>query len=454
VKAEEIVTRFIKSAAYEDMNEVDIDIVKKQILTYVGATIAGSSAEGAETVVNMARQIGGANEATILVHGGKVPAQSAAFCNGVMGRALDICDHISPGMHAGSGMIAAAFAATEMVGGISGKDFMNAIAVGDEIALRLNLEEADYSGFDPTGVGGIWGPAAATAKILKLDEEAILNTMALTFNRAGASFQSNIDGSLAVRVIEGWIAQAGVECARLAQNGITGPENYLDGIYGYFHLFTRNRTNGLEVLGDLGQKPYLTYKLGFKKYPSCGMTQGSTQLIQDMMRQYGFVKDDVDRIILKLPQYGYKLVGKFELGKNPKVNAQFGTPYCIANALVRGEVKLSHFEPEFIKDPEVLRYAEMVEVVCDPEMDHTRKHYSSDIKIITKDGQEYNGSIDVSPGTEGTPLADAEFEKRYFDSIDFGNKPALKEREQDIYAHLLEFEKLPDVRDVIPMITA
>jgi 2-methylcitrate dehydratase PrpD len=453
MKAEETVARFIKNATYDHLNQGDIDVIKKQILTYVGATIAGSSSEGAETIVGMTKETGGAQEATILVHGGKVPAQGAAFCNGVMGRALDICDHIKPGMHVGSGMIAAAFAAAELAGGCSGKDFMNAIAIGDEIALRLNLEEADYAGFDPTGVGGIWGPAAAAARLLGLDEESIWNTMALVFNRAGASFQSNVDGSLAVRVIEGWIAQAGVECARLAQRGITGPENYLDGVYGYFHLFTRDRTNGIDTFKGLGEEPYLTYTLGFKKYPSCGMTQGSTQLIQDMMKEHGFRKDDVERIILRLPQYGYKLVGKFELGKNPKVNAQFGTPYCIANALVREEVKLSHFEPELIRDPEVLRYAKMVEVICDPEMDHTRTHYSSDIKVITKEGNEYNGSIDVSPGTEGTPLSEEDFKKRYFDSIDFGNKPALKERENDIYAHLLEFEKLPDVCDFIPMIT-
>jgi 2-methylcitrate dehydratase PrpD len=146
-------------------------------------------------------------------------------------------------------------------------------------------------------------------------------------------------------------------------------------------------------------------------------------------------------------------VGKFEVGKNPKVNAQFGVPYCIANALVRGEVKLAHFEPEFIRDPEVLRYAEMIEVVCDTSMDHGRTHYSSDILVVTKDGRELSGSIDVSPGTEGTPLSEADFERRYYDSIDFGGKPALKEREKDIFAHLQDLELLPDVCALIPMVT-
>ena len=53
-----------------------------------------------------------------------------------MGRALDVCDHIKPGMHVGSGMIPAIYAAAELLDRpIWGKEFMNAVAVGDEIAL-------------------------------------------------------------------------------------------------------------------------------------------------------------------------------------------------------------------------------------------------------------------------------------------------------------------------------
>lgn len=107
MKVEDRVVSFIEDATYDDLNETDIDIVKKQILTLVGCIIAGSSNMGCEEVVEIARDLGGKEEATILVHGGKVPAQQAAFVNGVMGRALDVCDHIKPGMHVGSGMIPA-----------------------------------------------------------------------------------------------------------------------------------------------------------------------------------------------------------------------------------------------------------------------------------------------------------------------------------------------------------
>ncbi len=453
MKVEDKVVSFIKNATYDDLNETDIEYVRKQILTFVGCVIAGSSNMGCEEVVGIARDLGGKEECTIMVHGGKVPAQQAAFVNGVMGRALDVCDHIKPGMHVGSGMIPAIYAAAQLRGGVSGKEFMNAVAVGDEIALRMNLEEEDYNGFDPTGIAGVFGAAAGYAKMLDMDEKEILHTLALAFNRAGGSFQCNIDGALGVRIIEGWIGQAGVECGRLAQAGLTGPENFLSGVYSYTHLFTRDRITAEDIFKGLGEEPYQTYTLGFKKYPSCGMTQGSTELIMQMMKEYGFKAADVDHIVLTMPTYGYNLVGLFHLGDNPKVNAQFGTPYCIANALVREEVKLEQFEPEFVVDPEVLEFVKKIETVCDPGMDHTRTHYASDIEVFTTDGKSYKGSIDVSPGTQEAPLKDEDFKRRFYDCVDFSGKDFLAERADHIFDLCMRIDELEDVQELFDAIT-
>lgn len=453
MKVEDKVVSFIKNAKFSDMNATDIEYVRKQILTYVGCVIAGSSNMGCEEVVEIAKDLGGKEEATILVHGGKVPAQQAAFVNGVMGRALDVCDHIKPGMHVGSGMIPAIYAAAQMKGGCTGEEFMNAVAVGDEIALRMNLEEEDYNGFDPTGIAGVFGAAAGVAKIFDMEEKEILHTLALAFNRAAGSFQCNIDGALGVRVIEGWIGQAAIECARLAQKGLTGPENFLSGVYGYTHLFTRDRITAEDIFEGLGEQPYKTYTLGFKKYPSCGMTQGSTELIIQMMREYGFKAADVDHIVLTMPTYGYNLVGTFHLGDNPKVNAQFGTPYCIANALVREEVKLEQFEPEFVVDPEVLDFVKKIETVCDPGMDHTRPHYASDIEVFTKDGRSFKGSIDISPGTEEAPLVDEDFKRRFYDCVDFAGKDFIAQRADAAYDLCMKVAELESIDDLFNAFT-
>ena len=116
------------------------------MLTIVGTIIAGASDEGCETAVTLARELGGKPEASILIHGGTVPAGQAAFVNAIMARALDFCDAMVPGAHSGSAVIPAALAAAEAMGGVSGADFLAAVCVGVELAIRLNLGEAEYDG--------------------------------------------------------------------------------------------------------------------------------------------------------------------------------------------------------------------------------------------------------------------------------------------------------------------
>lgn len=451
MKKEQLLARFVHETRYEDLPAEVATGVKRQAVAIYAATIAGNRAAGIETLAGFAGEFGGKEEASILIHGGKVPAHTAAFVNSAMARAWDICDHIAPGPHIGAACVPASLAAAELIGGCSGKDLVTAIAVGTETALRLNLEEHEYDGFDPTGVVAAFGAVAAASWLLKLDEGQILNAMALAFNRCGGSFQSHADGALAVRVVEGWCAEAGLECARFAQRGITGPDNWLDGVYGYFYLFGRGKADTEKTVEGLRRDWHVT-DLNFKKYPSCGVTQGSTQLALDMMAEHGFTGEDVEKAEILIPPFTYRLVGEFRLGANPKVDAQFSVGYCVANALFRPPVKLVHFEPEAISDPAMLKYLEdRVVVVSDESIARTRGHYSSDLVISLKDGRVLKGAIDIPPGTPAYPMTEEEHRQRFYDCVAFAGIPWLAERADAIHEGLKALESQEDVRDLFAL---
>ena len=156
--------------------------------------------------------MGGRQEATILVHGDRIPAHDAAFVNAVMARALDFCDAMAPGAHIGAATVSASLAAAELAGAVEGGPFLTALAIGAEVASRLNLSEEAYDGFDPTGICVIFGVAAASARILQLSKQETWNALALSFNRCGGSFQSNIHGCLGVRFIRAGLLKGGL-CA-------------------------------------------------------------------------------------------------------------------------------------------------------------------------------------------------------------------------------------------------
>ena len=449
MKSEQLLAAFIRNVKYSDLDAETVKTVKLQIAATCGALIAGS-ATAVAAAVDFVEEMGGKPEATVFVRGTRLPAHQAAFANAAMGRALDIDDHISPGAHIGGAAIPAAFAAAECAGGCSGKDFIAAVATGTEVSLRLLLEEEDYAGFDPTGITAGFSGTVAASMILGLDEQQIWNALGLVSDKSGASFQHFIDGVLAGPVMQGWLAQSGLETARLAQRGVTGIVNYLEGGYGYFHLYGRDRADLSHVTEGLGKEWHLK-NLNFKKYPSCGMTQGSTELALTMMDEHGFNAEDIERIEVVLPPYAYKLVGHpFKIGINPRVDAQFSAAYCVANALLRAPVTLSHFEAERVSDPSIVSFIkEIVEVRMDPAVD--RNHYASDMRIRTKDGKEYYGQIDIPPGTPRSPMTDEQHRRRLYDCVDFSGNQWLKGREEAILDFIGALETKDDIRDIIPL---
>ena len=121
MESERLLARYVTDTVYEELPEKPVAIAKEVVLTVLGTTIAGAKAEGCEALVRQVRQWGGRKEATILIHGGKVPAHNAALVNSAMARALDFCDGMVPGMHVGSSSIPTALAAAELAGGCTGK---------------------------------------------------------------------------------------------------------------------------------------------------------------------------------------------------------------------------------------------------------------------------------------------------------------------------------------------
>jgi 2-methylcitrate dehydratase PrpD len=451
MEIEKKLVEYICASNFKDIPPQPLSVVKNMVLTVLGTTIAGAQAEGCEPLVDLYRGMGGKAEATILNHGGKIPAENAAFVNGLMARALDFCDAVEPGLHIGSSVVPAALAAAELAGSCSGRNFLTALALGTEVAARLNLTEAAYDGFDPTGVCAIFAPAAAAAKILQLGPEQTWNALALAFNKSGGSFQSNIDGSLAVRVIQGWVAQSGVSCARFARAGITGPKRFLEGVYGYFHLYGKDLLNPERAVAGLGEK-FELQNLMFKKFPSCGGTLGSTEVILGLIAENRLEPDMIDHIDVTVPPYIHKLVGhEFQIGDNPRVNAQFSIQYCVANALIRKSSKLHHFEESSVRDPEIMPLARKVRVISDPALD-ARGHTALDMQVFTKSGDNYLKKMDIAPGFPGNPLTPAEHEGRFRDCLEFASRPVERQQADKIIATVTRLEDLEDIRMLISLI--
>jgi 2-methylcitrate dehydratase PrpD len=423
-------------------------VVQRMVMSVIGTGIAGAAEDGVVALLDLLREAGGTPQATTLIYGHKLPAAAAAQFNATLCRALDFCDAMAPGPHIGAALFPAALAAAELVGGCSGETFMAALVAGAEISSRLNLSEAQYDGFDPTGIAVVFSATAAASRIMGLTVEQTHQALALAFNRCGGSFQSHVDGSLGVRIVQGWVAQAGVQCAQMAQRGITGPAQFLSGHYGYGHLYGRDTLDLSAVVAGLGRE-WRLHRVVFKKYPSCGVTQGVTELTLSLIQAHGLRAEDVASAEVRLPPYAHRLVGHdFKVGANPRVDAQFSAAYCVANALVRGASRLQHFAPAQVHDAQVQDLARQIRVIADPALD-ARGHTAVDLSITTRSAQTWHQSLDIAPGFPGADLTDAQHLARFEDCLVYAPHPPSRKQIDVLLGQLPQLHRVRDVTELV-----
>ena len=451
--SERRLAEFVAGTSLDDVGEDTRTVARRILLTVLGTAIAGWREPGVQAALSVyGDSISEAGGATVLVDGRRIPAANAAAVNGLMCRALDYCDAMAPGLHIGSSLVPAALAAAELQGECTGRGFLEALVVGGEVAARMNLDEAAYAGLDPTGVAGVFGATAAASRLLGLTAAQTLHALALAFNRCGASFQSNIDGSLAVRMIQGWVAADGLACARLAKAGITGPTRFVEGVYGYGRLYAHDPAFGSWATEGLGTE-YRLHDTVFKKYPSCGLTQGVTELVLGLVREHRLPADDVGTVTVRLPPYAHRLVGHpFEIGDNPRVDAQFSARYCVANAWLRGRSTLAQFEPQAVLDPALRAWARRVDVVAVPAM-ASRHHTAVDLEVRLADGRVLQAGLEVAPGFPGNPLSDAAHVERFAACIDYAGPQWSAARGRGLLEAAMAVETLGDVRQLITLST-
>jgi len=443
---------FICTLQASDISPSALRVLRRMLMAVAGTALAGAGEDGVPALRALLRERSGAAQAGTLVFGDRLPAAAAARFNGTLCRALDFCDAMAPGLHIGSSLFPAALAAAELAGGCSGSEFVAALAAGAELSSRLNLSESQYDGFDPTGVLVVFASTAAAARILNLTTTQTLHALALAFNRCGGSFQSNVDGTLAVRVVQGFVAETGVDCAQMAQRGITGPPNFIAGHYGYAHLYGRDRLDVHAITAGLGDE-WRLQRMVFKKYPSCGVTQGATELALALLRDEGLTAEQVRSARVRLPPYAHRLVGhRFQIGSNPRVDAQFSAGYCVANALQRRGSKLAHFAPVQVADAQLRPLIDRIEVVADAALD-ARGHTAVDLEVTTTGGRVLARALDIAPGFPGAELSDAQHRVRFDDCVDYAPHRPPVQQVTELLAAIEQVASLDDAREFGALLT-
>ncbi|MGD0626411.1 MAG: MmgE/PrpD family protein [Thermodesulfobacteriota bacterium] len=266
------ITRNIVNATYEKLPSDVVEVTKKLIMDSLAVSMCGSAEAGVNELLDIFKNWGGKKESTVWVYGGKLPYISAAQINATMVHASDYDDTHDPSpIHTGVVSVPTAFAVAEMLGGIDGKKVITAVALAVDFAIRMCMAckiSIFDSGWHYTTLHGNFNAAAVTGKLLGLDEESLVSAFGLAYHQAGGNGQCVDDGTLGKRIGPGFAVRDGIMAVMMAQKGITGAKNLLEGRYGLFNLYHRGEYNPEVLTANLGER-YEVMDLSFKPYPCC-----------------------------------------------------------------------------------------------------------------------------------------------------------------------------------------
>lgn len=321
------------------------------VMDLMAAVAAGFSSGLASSTRAAADQLYGPGDSGVWLTGRKLSIAGAAMSNAAAASALDIDDgHRGAAGHPGAGIIPAVLAVAQAIGSTDEQIF-DALALGYDVGLRVATSRPTPT--IETYFSCRWltyGAAAATGRLLGLDEARMAHAMAI----AGAegpivypSASSRYQGSTVKEGIPPAVV-VGLTGAFRARAGATGPRDLLD----RDDRFVRS-----VVTGGLGERWWLQ-DCYLKPYACCRYMHAAVDAISALR------KPGRPIVGLRVETFPRSLGLANERAPSTLEGAQYSFYFSCALAGLRGASALQPVDPAMLRDSEVLELASRIELVA------------------------------------------------------------------------------------------
>jgi len=390
------------------------------ILDVLGSVIGSKRVPSSRIAADVALELGGPEESTVIGHDRKVAAANAAFANAVQGYAFDFADdHNQSNSHLSVATVPVSLALGEKLHA-SGKEVVEAVALGDEVVCRLGsafLGKTYYQGFHPTSTCGTFGATIAAAKLMNLDHRQTVNSLGIAGSQVGGLMAWNTSGSYTKRLQAGHPAMVGIISAMMAERGFDGPPAIFEGEDGFLQAYSYQRQYDTDWITEGLGDNWEFVKTSIKVYPCCRYSAGHLDACLDIASRYEPQPDAIDRILIRSSEYTIKLLARpRKMDPQNVVDTQFSMPWQAAIALIDGKIDVDTFTEENIHRPDVRELMKRITWVVDQEFERRYpEHYSCAVTVTMEDGTAFTSEVDNPKGDWRNPVTQAELEAKFVD---------------------------------------
>ena len=344
-----------------------IDKTKLCLFDLIGCAFESRALPWSRQAIGLAQSANERQGATIIGSRQRVAYGDAAFANAVMGHGL-----VREDMHSGSishlGIVVLpTLLALSQYRRVSGLDFITAAVIGYEVGGQVGRAAMDAEVAKihrPTGISGPIGAAAAGARLLALNVEAMTSAVALGTNTTLGFNQWAHTGGSEMFFQAGFAARNAVAAVRLAEAGAFASPSALDGEAGLFAALNK-RSSAARVAMFAGEPEILS--VYHKPIPACNFAQTACQAALRLSRDKKIVADRIASIRVRVPRAGKLYPGCDYSGPFAHIlQAKMSIQYNVAAALILGDVSEKNFD--LLQHPALHRLIGMTQLEVDGEM--------------------------------------------------------------------------------------
>lgn len=399
---------FVASLDVNSIPEKVVQHAKLCVMDTLGVMLGGIDSKAARVAREVVSLWPNENGVTIFGTSNKASPFQAAFANCVASSALDMDDGHNLGGHPGGVIVPAVLAASEAANA-NGKEFLEGVIAGYEIAVRametMVAQESGSTGpfpatgqpYHSTGTGATYGAAAGTAKVLNLDVEQIGQAINIASAHTPSTrpYQIQTLGHTTKECL-GWAGIAGVQAAYLAKQGFTGPNSFFDDDIAQG---TSADTIGykFEILNNY-----------FKAYPSCRYTHATLDGVMDIMNTNSLKGSDISQITVSLKKHHAALNNKNPISIE---QAQYSFPFVLGAVLSYGHHGVDTMNDSLLGDSKILTEAEKVHLQADDNLNEYR--WPGRVCIETVDGRLFEKLVPIPKGDPQNPLSEEELNNKF-----------------------------------------
>ncbi len=421
---------FASTLRFEDIPEPVLRRAEDLFFDWFGSALAGKAGRPVQAIEAFAVEQGpSSGRAEVLISRRMSSPLFAALVNGAASHYAEQDDVHNGSVFHPAAVIFPAVLAVAQDRGLSGREMIVAAIAGYEAGIRIGefLGRSHYKIFHTTGTVGTVASAMAVGRLIGLDAHQMQHAMGSAGTQAAGLWEFLRDAADSKQLHTGKAAADGLTAALLAEKGLTGAKQILEGKQGMGAGMSQE-TRPEALVDRLGER-WATIETSFKYHASCRHTHPAADALQQVMREHQLPASDIVEVITQVHQGAIDVLGPV-INPQSVHQAKFSMGTVLAMIALHGAAGVNEFEAHF-QDADAADFRVRVKMVLDEEVDIAYPaRWIGKVIVHTRDGRVLHGRVDEPKGDPGNTLSRAELETKALQLAEFGKAASPQEMQQ------------------------